>query len=73
MEKASMLLLSLLLFGCSTTPDGGWNKPGASDQDFRQDRGSCVAQAFAVSNSSQQAVILAGCMQGKGWTWEAGR
>lgn len=61
-------LFILLLGGCATT-EGGWDKPGSSNQEFTQDRGQCVAQAFAAPTPYQQQAIMIGCMQGKGWNW----
>lgn len=61
-------LVLILLAGCAT--DGGWVKPGTTEQDFITDRGACVAQAYAVPNPQQQAMILAGCLQGRGWRWQ---
>lgn len=61
-------LFVLLLAACATT-EGGWEKPGASNQDFTQDNGQCVAQAFATPTIYQRQAIMIGCMQGKGWNW----
>lgn len=60
--------LVLLLSGCATQ-GGGWDKPGATEQDFHVDRGQCIAQSYAAPTPFQQAAIMAGCMQGKGWYW----
>lgn len=60
-------LIVLLLSGCAA--EGGWDKPGATDQNFAMDRGQCVAQAYAAPSSFQQQAIIIGCMQGKGWNW----
>lgn len=62
------LFVLLALAGCMK--EGGWVKPGASDQDFYADRGGCVAQAYSAPVPQARAMILAGCMQGKGWHWE---
>lgn len=60
-------LIVLLLVGCAK--EGGWDKSGATSQDFYQDRGQCVAQSFAAPTAGQQQMIMIGCMQGKGWYW----
>lgn len=62
------LFVLLLMSGCATT-EKGWDKPGATQEEFVQDRGQCVAQAFAAITPFQQQMILVGCMQGKGWAW----
>lgn len=62
------LAVLLLLAGCATK-QGGWDKPGATEQDFHKDRGQCVAQAYAAPTTFQQSAIVIGCMQGKGWYW----
>lgn len=65
----SAYLVVLLLAGCAK--EGSWNKPDASERDFYADRGTCAAQMQAnpFSNATQQAIIFAGCMQGRGWAW----
>jgi hypothetical protein len=60
-------LVVLLLIGCAK--EGGWDKPGATDQDFHADRGQCIAQSYQAITAYQQQAIMAGCMQGKGWYW----
>lgn len=60
-------LVVLLLAACAK--EGAWMKPGATDQDFHADRGECVSKAFVAPTANQQSMILAGCMQGKGWHW----
>lgn len=61
------LFVLILLLGCAK--EGGWDKPGATEQDFHVDRGQCVAQSFASPTNYQQQAIMIGCMQGKGWYW----
>lgn len=61
-------LLVLLLAGCAQ--EGGWNKYGASQQDFYEARGDCVSRAFVAPTPYQQNMIIIGCMQSKGWFWE---
>jgi hypothetical protein len=71
MKRLLLTLVLLWLSGCmDTREEGGWVKPGASAQDFYADRGGCVAQAFQSSTTHQRSMILAGCMQSKGWHWE---
>lgn len=62
------LVVLLLLAGC--VKDGGWVRHGASDQEFMQDRGACISQAFQAPTPHQQSMIMAGCMQSKGWHWQ---
>lgn len=64
------LALCIILAGCQTLPDGGWNKSGASDAMFMQDRGACIAQMESAPYGANKALLFAGCMQGKGWAWE---
>jgi hypothetical protein len=61
-------LIVLLLAACAQT-EKGWDKPGATEDEFYRDRGQCVAQAYAAPTAMQQTMIMAGCMQGKGWVW----
>lgn len=48
-----------------------WYKDASSEQDFRVDRGQCIAQAHGVSNPQpmQRDVVFHGCMEGKGWVF----
>jgi hypothetical protein len=64
----SVILITILLAGCATQ-QYVWRKSGATQQDFYQDRGQCQAQAFqgGVGSLMQAAIIMNGCMQGKGW------
>lgn len=60
----------LTLAGCATTQDEWhWAKAGGSQQAFAIDHGQCRAQAFGVPGVSllQAALVLDGCMHGKGW------
>jgi hypothetical protein len=65
------LIAAALCAGCATTPalESVWVKPGATQQEFYTDRGQCQAQAFGPGNVHlmQAAIIMSGCMQGKGW------
>lgn len=61
-------LIVLLLAGCATK-QGGWEKPGATNQEFMRDRGDCVSRAFVAPAAYQQSAIITGCMQSKGWQW----
>lgn len=63
------ILFVLLLTSCASTQTY-WEKPGATQQEFFQDRGQCQAQAFSsVSGplSVQSAMVFNACMAGKGW------
>jgi hypothetical protein len=66
--RFSLLGMALALSACATK-QGGWDKPGATDQEFQQDRGQCVAQAYAAPSNYQRQAIMIGCMSGKGWQW----
>lgn len=60
------LILIAALAGCATT-EKVWMHPTANQQQFAQDRGQCIAQAYAAPTTFQQSAIFNGCMQGKGW------
>lgn len=78
MLRASITLLALFLAACAPMT---WNKPGASQNDFSQDRYACMQQAQqpvsgAVVNAyggaaSSQVVtngnLFSSCMNAKGW------
>jgi hypothetical protein len=59
----------VVLAGCATQPQWVWAKQGATEDDFHMDRGQCQAQAFAPGNVNlmQAALIMNGCLKGKGW------
>lgn len=63
-------VLSLfVLAGCAANQNWAWDKPNSSEQEFYMDHGQCRAQAFGVPGVSlmQAALVLDGCMNGKGW------
>jgi hypothetical protein len=62
-------LLALLLVGCAAQQQYEWRKPGASYDDYLNDRGQCQAQAFSTANVTaiQAAIVIRSCLQGKGW------
>jgi hypothetical protein len=64
------LIAALLLTGCATK-EGGWEKSGATNENWHMDRGACIAQMESVpgAGTMQKASVFAGCMQGKGWYW----
>jgi hypothetical protein len=70
-----VVLLMFSALGACATPkkETYWVRPGASQQDFYQDRGQCMAQSSAVPAgpmSMQAMMVFGGCMQGKGWYTE---
>lgn len=67
--KNILLVSVILLAGCAPKTETFWEKSGASQQDFYQDKGQCDAQAFSVAsgNLMQIAIVQNGCMRGKGW------
>jgi hypothetical protein len=69
--RPRILGAALLAAGCAAT-ESVWIKPGATQQDFYQDRGQCQAQAFSIPNAPalQIAIVSNSCMQGKGWYTE---
>lgn len=69
--RMPLAIACAVLAGCATT-ETVWVKPGASQQDFYMDRGQCQAQAFGPGNVNlmQAAIIMSGCLQGKGWYQE---
>lgn len=73
MRALALLGCAALLAGCATT-ETVWVRNGATQQDFYMDRGQCQAQAFSPGNVSmmQAALVMNGCMQGKGW-WQEER
>lgn len=64
------LLVLLIVTGCATKQTY-WEKPGASNEEFNRDMGTCRAQAFGVpgatNNLMQVAIVQSTCMNGKGW------
>lgn len=63
------VVLTILATGCATNNDWAWDKPGSTQQSFGEDHGQCRAQAFSVPGVTvlQAALVLDGCMHGKGW------
>lgn len=59
----------VLLAGCMATTETRWEKPGATQADFHQDRGQCMERVFSATFASpyQQQGIYISCMAGKGW------
>ena len=66
----TLLAAVLALAGCATK-QGGWEKPGATAENWHMDRGECIARMESVPFAPpiQKASVFAGCMQGKGWYW----
>lgn len=64
-----VIAIVVLFSACASEPQPRWTKAGASRQDFEQDYGQCQAQAFSVTGAPlmQVAVVLNGCMRGRGW------
>lgn len=67
--RALSFIALFALAGCAARQEYVWTRPGATDQEFYQDRGQCNAQAFAVpgGNLMQAVMVQNSCMQGKGW------
>ena len=64
------LLIASLLAGCAAPqPPARWYKNGATRDDFETDWGYCEAQAVGAptSDANRIAIVLVGCMNGKGW------
>lgn len=64
------LVVLIILAGCAAKTESFWVKPSATEADFHQDRGQCMAQSSAALQgpmSMQAMMIFGGCMQGKGW------
>lgn len=61
----------LVLAGCAGEPQQTyqWVRPNASFEDLEADRGYCEAQAVAATRDIERiALIIGGCMRGRGWT-----
>ncbi len=56
----------LLLVGCATTTEPGWQGNGAKP--FDGARASCQAQVQAISDPAQSAAAFEACMRTHGWT-----
>lgn len=64
--KRAALALALALTGCNTAPV--WEKPGASDAEFRADLGDCQSQVIASgARGIQMAMAHRACMHSRGW------
>jgi hypothetical protein len=63
------VVLTALATGCATNGNWAWDKSGSTQQSFSADHGQCRAQAFSVPGVTvlQAALVLDGCMHGKGW------
>ena len=59
----------IAIAGCTTSKGTSWFKPGATSEDFYQDRAQCNAQAFSGGGGNLMtiAIIQNQCLQGKGW------
>lgn len=66
--RTAVLAFAAMLTACATT-QMQWEKPGASQMDFHQDRGQCMERMFSSTFASpyQQQGIFISCMAGKGW------
>jgi hypothetical protein len=65
------LLLLLLLAGCAAEPEQSyqWIRPAATIEELEADRGYCEAQAVSATRDIERiAIIIGGCMRGRGWT-----
>jgi hypothetical protein len=63
------VVLTTLATGCAKNDNWAWDKSGSTQQSFSADHGQCRAQAFSVPGATvlQAALVLDGCMHGKGW------
>lgn len=63
------VVLTALATACATNDGWAWDKPGSTQQSFGADHRQCRAQAFSVPGVTilQAALVLDGCMHGKGW------
>jgi hypothetical protein len=53
MRNLTLAILSLVLFsGCAARQQYAWNKPGATQEEFAQDKYACVREARAPSSSA---------------------
>jgi uncharacterized protein YigE (DUF2233 family) len=61
-------LITLLSFGCSTTPVK-WYKPGVSQATFSRDKADCEDALLATGTTEKYKEIysLEGCMEAKGY------
>jgi len=70
MKVAAALTLAALS-ACRSAPPlrpPTWEKPGATEQMWRRDRGFCDAQASGSPvGPTQQLLVFNGCLEGKGW------
>ena len=63
--KKILLILFLLLVGCSSNRTPVWNKPNATQDDYARDRYTCLQQSQQVSSSGYIAPnVLLGGYQG---------
>ena len=63
----------LLLFGCASSWDQGWVKPGADATDLDRERRECLQDAAAGKGTGQFGYdspdrrLFESCMQRRGW------
>lgn len=59
------------LSACALRSDWHWEKPGATDEDYRYDVNQCKAKTYAGSAgavTNETVGRMFACMEGKGWT-----
>ena len=72
---ALIFLTALFISGCASSPREPrtvWIKDGASEGDYIQAHGECMAKAKTgnKTNLEYDPAIFIGCMQAKGWQYE---
>lgn len=69
--KSGLVALAMLtVAACSLMPDWQWERPGATDADYRFDETECKSRAYSGTDGMvTQARVrhMQDCMIGKGW------
>jgi hypothetical protein len=65
-----LLILSLALAGCALRPAWHWERPGASDADYRNDEIACKQQSYEGADGAvtqSQVRRMQNCLERRGW------
>ena len=77
MRATMAAIVLLMLTACATAPPPTWNKPGASQQSFAEDKYACLREApgkivqrdpnFAALGNREDWGLFNACMEARGW------
>lgn len=67
MRKATMLVVAMVVSGCASMADAGWQ--GRDAEPFDAAKAQCDARAAAqATDGDARTAAFEACMQAKGWT-----